>query len=301
MMADPHFQDGKVAFELESRKQVCETYYKIYGDHRRSTPVIVLHGGPGSGHEYVEPFSDLWTRYKIPVILYDQIGCAKSTHLPETKGDISFWQPSLFVAELENLIHNLGLNETGHGYHILGHSWGGSLAVEFAARQPPGLRRLILAGANASLPLLKQNLWDLLKQLPVDQQTSVEEAVKKKDFTGKSYHDAMTAFMSTFLCRGRPFPPPELAADMANNTADSTVRLTMFVNPDAHSRLSVLTRSSTGLAKALSFSTALSETGTAYHCSRRLLSRLSCSMENTTQHNVDLVPLSSNKSLVYAG
>lgn len=233
-MAKAAFHDGKIPFRLESRNQTCETYYKVYGDHHKSTPVVVLHGGPGSGHEYVEPFSDLWTRYEIPVILYDQIGCARSTHLPETKGDRDFWQPSLFVAELENLVRCLGLNDTGHGYYILGHSWGGSLAVEFAARQPPGLRRLILAGANASLPLLRQNLWDLLKQLPVEQQTSVEDAIMTKNFTDKSYREAMITFMSTFLCRGRPFPPPELAADMANNVADNTVRLTMFVKPDTH-------------------------------------------------------------------
>lgn len=233
-MAQSSFCDGKVLFKPDSRDESYETYYKIYGNHLASTPVVVLHGGSGSGHEYVEPFSDLWTRYQIPVILYDQIGCAKSTHLPETKGDRSFWQPSLFVAELDNLIRCLGLNDTGNGYHILGHSWGGTLAVVFATRQPPGLQRLILAGANAAFSLLRQNLWDLLKRLPVKHQKAVEEAVKTKDFSSSPYGDAMEAFMSTFLCRGRPFPPPELAADMANNAADDTVRVTMFVAPTMH-------------------------------------------------------------------
>lgn len=226
------FRDGKAPFKIASREEPCETYYKIYGDHHASTPVIVLHGGPGSGHEYVEPFSDLWKYYGIPVILYDQIGCAQSTHLKETKGDHSFWQPGLFVTELDNLIHFLGLDDTinEHGYHILGQSWGGSLAVEFATRRPPGLRRLILAGANAAFPLLRQNLWDLLKQLPVEDQGAIEEAAKTKTFSGKPYLESMHNFLSTFLCRGRPFPPPELAADIANNTADSTVRMTMYAS-----------------------------------------------------------------------
>ncbi|KAK4504520.1 hypothetical protein PRZ48_005436 [Zasmidium cellare] len=190
-MTEPPFRDGKLPFHLDSHNKSCETYYKIYGDPQLSTPVIVLHGGPGSGHEYVEPFSDLWTHYHIPVILYDQIGCAKSTHLRETKGDREFWQPGIFVAELENLVRGLGVAE----YFVLGHSWGGTLAVEFAAKQPPGLRRLILAGANASFPALRLNLWDLLKQLPEEQQVTVENAVEKKDFTGKAYMEAMGAFL----------------------------------------------------------------------------------------------------------
>lgn len=222
------FRDGKVPLKIDSRDEPCETYYKIYGDYLKSTPLIVLHGGPGSGHEYVEPFSDLWTRYQIPVILYDQIGCARSTHLPETRGDKSFWQPGIFVAELDNLIRCLGLLDTGNGYHVLGHSWGGSLAVEFATRQPPGLQRLILVGANAAFPYLRKNLWDLLERLSVEDQNTIKDAVEKGDFSGKPYMDAMGTFLSTFLCRGRPFPPPELAADMANHAADPTVRETML-------------------------------------------------------------------------
>lgn len=229
MKLDSPFHDGKVPFDYETLPEPCETYYKIYGDHLASTPVIVLHGGPGSGHEYVEPFSDLWSRYRIPVILYDQVGCAKSTHLQFMRGNKEFWQPSLFVAELDNLILKLGLDDAGHGYHILGQSWGGSLAVEFAARKPAGLQRLILAGANAAFPLLRDNLWDLLKRLPDDLQAAVQKAVETKDFTATKYGEAMGEFMSTFLCRGRPFPPPELAADMANNAFDNTVRSTMYV------------------------------------------------------------------------
>jgi L-proline amide hydrolase len=83
-------------------------------------------------------------------------------------------------------------------------------------------------------------LWDLLKQLPVEDQKAVEEAVENKDFSRPAYMEAMGTFMSTFLCRGRPFPPPESAADMANNAADKTVRATMFVAPITYLLISMI-------------------------------------------------------------
>lgn len=230
-MAEKPFREGKAPFQIPSRDAPCETYYKIYGDLRSGPPpLIVLHGGPGSGHEYVEPFSKLWSGYGIPVVFYDQIGCASSTHLPETAGDMAFWQPSLFVAELENLLDHLHISGSdGPGFQILGHSWGGTIAVAFAARQPPGLRRLILANANASSQLLKTNVWNLKSQLSTEHQRAIDEAVEKEDFAAPAYLAAMYSFRSMFLCRADPFPPPELAADFRNQAEDRTVRRTMSV------------------------------------------------------------------------
>jgi pimeloyl-ACP methyl ester carboxylesterase len=111
----------------------CHTYYKIIGDISSNAPrLVVLHGGPGAGHEYLLPFGCLWQQYRIPVILYDQIGCAASTHLPQKAGDESFWQETLFLAELDNLLDALNLR-SGPGFYILGHSWGGRIAAAFAS------------------------------------------------------------------------------------------------------------------------------------------------------------------------
>lgn len=228
-MTKTNFREGRAPFQIPSREAPCETYYKIYGDLRSgSPPLIVLHGGPGSGHEYVEPFSKLWASHGIPVVFYDQIGCARSTHLRETEGDMSFWQPSLFVAELENLLGYLHISDSeGPGFQVLGHSWGGSLAVAFAARKPAMLHRLVIANANASSQLLKKNVWTLKNQLSSEHQTAIEEAVQEDEFTGPAYLAAMSTFRSMFLCRANPFPPPELAADMKNQADDHTVRRTM--------------------------------------------------------------------------
>ncbi|MCJ1321847.1 hypothetical protein MMC15_007192 [Xylographa vitiligo] len=149
-MADTDFQEGTIPFRISHISKNCLTYYKTIGDlSSNSPPLIVIHGGPGAGHEYLLPLAHLWQLYRILVVFYDQIRCASSTHLPETAGDETLWQESHFIAELNNLLDSLHLCD-GPGYHILGHGWGGRLAAAFATTRPQGLQRLILAGGIAS-------------------------------------------------------------------------------------------------------------------------------------------------------
>lgn len=137
-MAASDFKDGTILFEIPNIHPPCQTYYKTVGDLSSDSPrLIVIHGGPGTGHEYLLPFAHLWQQFRIPVVFYDQIGCAFSTHLPETVGNESVWQDSLFIAELKNLLNHLHLRD-GPGYYILGHSWVGRLAAAFSANHPQG-------------------------------------------------------------------------------------------------------------------------------------------------------------------
>ncbi|KAI3318416.1 proline-specific peptidase [Xylariaceae sp. AK1471] len=138
-MVKPVFEEGRVPFLISSIDESCFTYYKIVGDLSTSaaSPLIIVHGGPGVGHGYLLTFADLWNKY-------DQIGCGKSTHLPQTAGDGSFWQEGLFQDHLDL---------RSRGFHLLGHSWGGMLGAAFASCRPSGLQRLILANALASKEL----------------------------------------------------------------------------------------------------------------------------------------------------
>ncbi|CAK4021270.1 related to proline iminopeptidase [Lecanosticta acicola] len=228
-MAKDNFRDGKAPFNLKSRHTPCETYYKIYGDlDCGRPPLIVLHGGPGVGHAYLEAYSGIATDCGIPVVFYDQIGCALSTHLPETNGDKAFWQPSLFVEELESLLAHLNISrEDGPGFHVFGHSWGGTLAATFASRQPPGLRKLIIVSGTSDGQIFQNHLWQLLKQLPEAHEKAVEDAIRREDLTDPAYLAAMAAFGKAFLCRSDPWPPAELIESRKNQAADPTVRDTM--------------------------------------------------------------------------
>lgn len=217
-------KEGEVSFGIPSIDHPCSTYYKIIGDLSTGPPVVVVHGGPGAGHEYLLPFADLWPRYKLPVIFYDQIGCASSTHLPQTAGDKTFWQESLFIAELNNLLDSLRLRD---GFYLLGQSWGGMLGAAFAASQPRGLRKLILASALASKELSIRSIQLLRKQLPQETQQALSDAEKNRDFDSSAYKDAVNLFYKKHLCRVEPFPPPELIPTLKNLSEDKTVYGTM--------------------------------------------------------------------------
>lgn len=174
-------KEGKVAFHIPDHPDIlCETYYKIFGDLTSGTaPLIILHGGPGVGHEYLLPFADLSSsQYNIPVVFYDQVGCAASTHLPQMDGNKAFWQEWLFTAELDNLLNHLKLSSSvdgdGAGYHLLGHSFGGRIAAAFACSRPKGLKRLVLASALPSTELsIRGNALRRLELAPAIRQRIV--------------------------------------------------------------------------------------------------------------------------------
>src|SRR5881394_86143 len=141
-------REGKAPFRLNS--DVAETWYRIDGELRPDdpgapAPLVVLHGGPGATHDYLLSLADL--AEGRAVIHYDQLGNGRSTHYPGRGAD--FWTVDLFVRELHNLVDSLGIADR---HHILGQSWGGFLAQEYALTHPPGLRGLVLANTAASFP-----------------------------------------------------------------------------------------------------------------------------------------------------
>jgi pimeloyl-ACP methyl ester carboxylesterase len=87
-----------------------------------TTPVLALHGEPGFSCDYMMCMRNLTTLYSLPVIVYDQIGIGRSSHVPERKGDGSFWTYELFLEELDAVIKRFRI---GNSYSIVGQSWGG--------------------------------------------------------------------------------------------------------------------------------------------------------------------------------
>jgi proline-specific peptidase len=128
--SNPTMYEGTVTFNVAGLTDPCHTWYKIFGDlNTTAIPLIILHGGPGACHNYLLPLTDLAP--SRPIVFYDQIGNGRSTHLTSKAGDEEFWTVKIFMDELDNLLSHLNLRE--REVDVYGHSWGGMLAVEWAA------------------------------------------------------------------------------------------------------------------------------------------------------------------------
>lgn len=215
---------GNIPFVPPGSDLQCETAYCLWGDlTANQTPLICLHGGPGAASHGFLPLSFLHKRAGIPVILYDQIGCGESTHLRQTKGDLNFWNFDLFIAELKNLIKYLGI-ET---YDLLGHSWGGMLAVKYTLTQPPGLRKLLLSSTVAAMHIRRKVTERQRAQLPSDMQETLKKCESERRTDAPEYKAAMGAFYKRHLCRADPFPK-EFLDTVKSLQEDDTVYSTLY-------------------------------------------------------------------------
>ncbi len=114
----------------------CRTYYRTVGECRDGRkPLLLLHGGPGSTHNYLEVLDPLAEEGRM-LVYYDQVGCG----LSPAPGRKDLFNRETWIKELISLREHLGLDEI----HLLGHSWGGMMLLEYVCRYPhPGLKSLI--------------------------------------------------------------------------------------------------------------------------------------------------------------
>jgi len=161
---------------------------------------VVLHGGPGSAHDYLLAYADLAATGRA-VVHYDQLGCGRSTHLPYEP--TAFWTIDLFLDQLDTLLAAL---QFGSGYHVLGHSWGGILAVEHALRRPPGLKSLVVADAPASMPLWISESKRLRAQLAPHVRQALERHEGDGTLQDPEYQTALKQYYDRHVCQLDPLP-----------------------------------------------------------------------------------------------
>ncbi|WP_373454665.1 proline iminopeptidase-family hydrolase [Rhodococcus sp. 14-2470-1a] len=182
--------------------------------------LVVVHGGPGSTHDYLLRLTEL-AKHGWPVVHYDQLGNGGSTHLPERGAE--FWTVELFEAELDNLVSALALDS---GYVLFGQSWGGPLAALHSSRKPDGLRGLVIANAPASYEDWLSEMAVLRALLPRD----VQETLVRHEDAGTTdtdaYFAAMRVFYDRHVCRVQPWPRDFMSSFMEIYN-DPTVYYTM--------------------------------------------------------------------------
>lgn len=197
------------------------TWYRVVGDlNSGKTPVMVLHGGPGAGHNYTIPIAEMIAQTGQAAVLYDQIGCGNSTHLPNASKE--FWQPKLFMEELVLLTEHLGISDK---YAIVGQSWGGMLGMEFAIKRPAGLEALVVADSPASMKVWVEEANRLRQALPAEVAATLTKHERAETTELPEYETAVNIFYERHLCR---IPQPQCVQDSFTQlAAEPTVYHTM--------------------------------------------------------------------------
>lgn len=168
-----------------------QTYYRIVHPEGKKTPLVLLHGGPGSTHNYFELLDFVAEKDDRPLIMYDQIGCGNSF----IQG-----QPELFTAEVwkEELIalrKHLNLSEI----HLLGQSWGGMLQIYYHINdQPNGIKSHIMSSTLSSASLWRSESLRRISYMPIEMQDAIKQAEETGDYEAPAYIEAVDHFMRRY-------------------------------------------------------------------------------------------------------
>ena len=142
---DDALSGGVKMIPINTPKGMFRVWTKRVGNNPK-IKVLLLHGGPGATHEYYEAFDSYLPKEGIEFYYYDQLGSAYS----DQPKDDSLWDLPRFVEEVEQVRTALGL--TRDNFYLLGHSWGGMLAMEYALKYQQNLKGLVISNMMASIP-----------------------------------------------------------------------------------------------------------------------------------------------------
>lgn len=172
-----------------------KVWYQIVGSGT-ATPLLLLHGGPGIPSSYLKPLEQLAD--ERPVIFYDQLGSGKS----DRPHDSALWRTERFVEELAQVRKALGINKV----HILGHSWGTMLAVDYMLTNPSGVKSVILASPCLSISKWMEDANKYRAALPEETQEILDRHEKAGTMDSEEYLNATMEFYKRHLCRLDPWP-----------------------------------------------------------------------------------------------
>lgn len=185
-----------------------KVWYQIVGSGD-ATPLLLLHGGPGATSNYLRPLEQI--AVDRPVIFYDQLGAGRSP----APSDSSLWNMARFIKELTQVREALGLKDV----HILGHSWGSMLAMDYMLTEPEGVKSLTFASPALNVDRWTEDAKELLKTLPTDTQAVIERHEIAGTTDTPEYQDAVMAYYKLYLSRSDPWHP-DLLATFAGFNAD---------------------------------------------------------------------------------
>lgn len=173
---DDVLSGGVKMIPITTSKGTFNVWTKRIGNNPR-IKVLLLHGGPAAGHEYLEAFDSYFPGEGIEYYYYDQLGSSYSDQPDEPE----LWNLPRFVEEVEQV--RLALNLDQNNFYLYGQSWGGILAIEYALKHQQHLKALVISNMMSSIPAYNEYAAKVL--MPAMDQTVLAE-IKKLEATGKT-------------------------------------------------------------------------------------------------------------------
>jgi proline iminopeptidase len=194
---------GAKLVPIKTPKGEFKVWTKRFGNSPR-IKLLLLHGGPGGSSEYFESLEGFLPAEGIEFIYYDQLGSARS----DQPKDPDLWTTERFVEEVEQVRAALGLNRDN--FYLLGHSWGGILAVEYALKYGSNLKGLVISNMMMSIPDYNRYAAEVLAP---KMDPAVVKEVKALEAAGQyespRYMELLLPhFYAKHLCRLPDWPEP---------------------------------------------------------------------------------------------
>jgi proline iminopeptidase len=188
---------------IETPKGKFNVWTKRVGNNP-TKKILLLNGGPGCTHEYFECFESFLPKEGIEFIYYDQLACGNS----DNPKDTSLFDLDRYVEEVEQV--RIALNLDKDNFYLLGHSWGGILAMQYALKYQDRMKGLIISDMMASCPLYGKYADDVLaKQMDPVVLDSINMLEKKGNTGNPRYMQLLEKhFYSKHICRIYPYPEP---------------------------------------------------------------------------------------------
>lgn len=175
--------------------------HKVWTQRRGSggPKVLLLHGGPGFSHDYMDCFADFLPDAGYEMYFYDQLGCG----LSDRPDDVSLWTLPRYLQEVEEVRAALGLDR----FILIGHSWGGILGIEYALKHPGRLAAFVLSNMTASFSDFSAYTSKLKQTLPSQVQQHLLALEKTGAEAGDEYGAILQQELYTrYICRLAPWP-----------------------------------------------------------------------------------------------
>ncbi|MDR5589912.1 proline iminopeptidase-family hydrolase [Christiangramia sp. SM2212] len=183
---EKQIQEGEGYVEVNGGK----VWYRINGKGA-NTPVLLLHGGPGSSSFGFEPYKKI--SEDRPVIFYDQLGSGRSDRITDT----TLMTVERYIDEVEQVRKELDVDKV----YLHGQSWGTALGLEYYLKYPEHVEGIIFSSPYFSTKRWIRDANELVTTLPDSIQKIIRTNEENKTFSNPEYQDAVTLFYSKFLRR----------------------------------------------------------------------------------------------------